>query len=178
MKAHWWRWKLSSEDDPLPHLSTFRTLPPFWSVPVFVYNSTCGGSWMHSRCFCCISQTWCMLSGLTRRNPVVSVSSHTDSSSPEIMARISSALRVRRLQCFASSPGLMLTMSCASVGACPPWLLFHSPLLAALSSFTSSWSHSKIQEEKVLNKRYRKRVVLCSKATVESSHKWKISSLK
>ncbi|CAL8234666.1 unnamed protein product [Arctogadus glacialis] len=73
------------------------------------------------------------------------------------------------LQCLFSSPGLMVAMSCSSVGVCPLWLLFHSALLASFRRCTSSWFHAKMQEESLAQKM--PRVVFCSEAAVKASHK-------
>ena len=146
MKLHWCRWKLSREEDPQPHLRTSRALSPFCDFdPIFVYSWTPGESWMQGKCFCCTSHTRAMLSWFMRRKPVVSVSSHIESSSFWIRLRVSSTPRVFRRQCLASSLLLMLDNTWVSVGTWPWCFFLSSDLLASLRCPTSSLSHSKMQ---------------------------------
>lgn len=131
---------------------------------------------MQGKCFCCTSHTRVMLSGLTRRKPVVSVSSHIESSSPCIKSRVSSTPRVLLLQCLASSLEVMLDMIWASVEIWPPCFFKSMVFFASLRREMSSLSHSNIQLDNLEQKVPYSGWCSVVRPAVNRRMKWKTSS--
>ena len=130
---------------------------------------------MHGRCFCCTSHTFAMLSWLMSGTPRVSVRSHIASRTAWISVLDSSTPLVRRLQCFASSDVVMLSLTCDSVGMRLVPLL-NSLVFASLSSSMSTLSHSKMALESFDRKVPKREWCSVVSPATNLLIKWKISS--
>ena len=145
MKRWTCKWNDSNDVDSRAHLYMGSSTPPFFNVPVWVYN------WMAGSPTCCMHEMCCFCSShicwidvlISRGIPMVSFPLSEEHVSIRFSMRrvVSSTLRVRHLQCKASS-FLVICIATSS------FHLLHTPLaeswslLAAYNLCRSSVSHS------------------------------------
>ena len=142
------KWNDSSDVDPQAYLYMGSSTPPFFNVPVWVYNWMAGSStscMLEMCCFC--SSQFCWIDVFFSRGiPMVSFALSEENVSIRSLMRqvVSSTPRVRRLQwlCKASS-FLVICIATSCFRFLHTSLEESWPLLAAYNLWRSLVSHSK-----------------------------------